>query len=79
MNNDNKGNNNSGYCGCLIFIIIMAFLLYSCSNNSSKSSSNNSYGYGNPKPGESLSDYMKREDPSLWNDMENRWDTLFGN
>lgn len=54
----------------------------SYSSGSSKSGSNNDdpyanpYGYGAPKEGESLTDYIKREDPQLWKDMEDRWNNL---
>ena len=34
------------------------------------------YGYTAPEPGESLSDYIKRQDPDLYNDMQDRWDSL---
>ena len=35
---------------------------------------NKGYGYTSPKEGKSLSDYIKREDPDLYNDMKNRYD-----
>ena len=34
------------------------------------------YGYTAPEPGESFSDYVKRQDPDLYNDMQDRWDSL---
>lgn len=37
------------------------------------------YGYGDPLPGESLSDYIKREDPELYNDMSDRYDRIISN
>ena len=33
---------------------------------------------GAPKKGESFSDYMKCEDPDLYNDMKNSYESLFG-
>lgn len=44
-------------------------------NYSNPSQSDNDYGYGDPLPGESLPDYIKREDPDLYNDMKDRYDT----
>ncbi len=38
----------------------------------------NDYGYGDPKPGESFVDYMKREDPDLYNSMKNNYESMFG-
>ena len=56
---------------------------YSYSNNNDYSYSNNNdydydkgYGYTAPEPGESFSDYVKRQDPDLYNDMQERWDSL---
>ena len=75
-------NSSGGGCGCgtILLIIIIVFLIYSCSNSDSntKSSSYNSYGYGDARPGESVVDYMKREDPEFWGYLEGRWDTLMG-
>ena len=34
------------------------------------------YGYTEPLPGESFDDYVKRQDPELYNDMEERWNSL---
>lgn len=34
------------------------------------------YGYDSPRDGESLEDYIKREDPDLWDDMQDRWNSL---
>lgn len=55
----------------------------STSNYSSNSSSNYSnydynkgYGYTEPKSGESFSDYIKRQDPDLYNSMQDRYDSL---
>lgn len=39
----------------------------------------NDYGYGDPLPGESLPDYIKREDPELYNDMNDRYDRIISN
>lgn len=29
-----------------------------------------------PRDGDTLEDYIKREDPELWDDMQDRWDNL---
>ena len=62
---------------------------YSSKSSSSKSSSSYSsksssdydydkgYGYTAPKRGESLSDYIKRQDPQLYKDMTERWNSLY--
>ena len=34
------------------------------------------YGYTAPEPGESFSDYVKRQEPDLYNDMKDRLDSL---
>lgn len=34
------------------------------------------YGYTSPKNGESLGDYIKRQDPDLYNDMKKRYNSL---
>ena len=34
------------------------------------------YGYTEPEEGESLSDYIKRQDPDLYESMEERWNSL---
>jgi len=34
--------------------------------------------YGDPLPGESLSDYIKREDPELYGYLEGRYDAMTG-
>ena len=44
--------------------------------SSGSSSSSNPYGYGDPKPGESLVDYIKREDPGLYNDMKKNYESM---
>ncbi len=55
---------------------------YSYSNDDNEYSYSNDYdydkgyGYTAPEPGESLSDYIKRQDPDLYNDMQDRWDSL---
>lgn len=35
------------------------------------------YGYTEPKDGESLSDYIKRQDPELWEEMEENWNSMY--
>ena len=50
---------------------------YNSGKSSSYSSSkSNDYGYSDPKPGESFSDYLKREDPELYADITGRYDSL---
>ena len=55
---------------------------YSYSNDDNEYSYSNDYdydkgyGYTAPEPGESFSDYVKRQDPDLYNDMQERWDSL---
>lgn len=34
------------------------------------------YGYTAPNKGESFSDYLKRQDPDLYNNIQDRWDSL---
>ena len=34
------------------------------------------YGYTAPIEGESFSDYVKRQDPDLYEDMQDIWDSL---
>ena len=52
----------------------------SSSSSSSKSSKSydydNGYGYTEPKKGESFSDYVKRQDPELYNSMKSRLNSL---
>lgn len=47
-------------------------------NHSDSFQSDNDYGYGDPLPGESFVDYMKREDPDLYNSMKNDYESMFG-
>lgn len=55
---------------------------YSYSNDDNEYSYSNDYdydkgyGYTAPEPGELISDYIKRQDPDLYNDMQDRWDSL---
>lgn len=55
---------------------------YSYSNDDNEYSYSNDYdydkgyGYTAPEPGESFSDYVKRQDPDLYNDIQDRWDSL---
>lgn len=46
------------------------------SNSYSNYTKDNDYGYGDPKPGESLPDYIKREDPALYYDMKDSYDSM---
>ena len=45
-------------------------------SSSYKSSSSNPYGYTAPYEGESFSDYMKRQDPELYRDVVDRYNSL---
>ena len=67
-------------CVLLVALCLALLLLSSCGGSSSKSSSRNynNSGYGSPRQGESLSDYIKREDPELYSYMEGRYDALTG-
>lgn len=68
---------------CLLSVILILSLTACGSSNYSSDYDNDSdydydkgYGYTEPEPGESLSDYIKRQDPDLYNDMEERWNSL---
>ncbi len=64
---------------CLFLVLT---LLTACSSSSSSSRRSTSYdydkgyGYTAPKKGESLNDYIKRQDPDLYQSMQDRWDSL---
>ena len=68
----------------ILLLLALCVLLTGCDSStstsyrSSGSSSASSNGYGNPKPGESFSDYVKREAPDLYNDMQDRYNSLTG-
>lgn len=68
-----------------LFILVCLFLaltLLTACSSSSRSSSRSSYdydkgyGYTAPKKGESLNDYIKRQDPDLYQSMQDQWDSL---
>lgn len=62
---------------CLLSVIlILSLTACGSSNYSSDYDYDKGYGYTEPEPGESLSDYIKRQDPDLYNDMEERWNSL---
>ena len=46
------------------------------SNKSSSYDYDKGYGYTSPKSGESLNDYIKRQDPDLYQNMQDRWNSL---
>lgn len=63
--------------------IALCLILTGCgqSSKSSTKSSNNydydkGYGYTAPKSGESLNDYIKRQDPKLYKEMQDNWNSL---
>ena len=62
-----------------LIVCLVAFILIrvpvSCSSRSSYGNSNQG-GYGDPYPGESFSDYMKRVDPGLYQDIKDRYDSI---
>lgn len=70
----------------LLISLIMILLLVACtsSNHRSSSSSHSSsgydydkgYGYTAPKEGQSFSDYVKEQDPDLYNSMVDRYNSL---
>ena len=77
------------FCGCGSDTYSNADNDYSYNNDDNDYSYNNydndydndydydkGYGYTAPEPGESFSDYVKRQDPDLYNDMQDRWDSL---
>lgn len=61
--------------------VVFAMLACGCesSNDYSRSSSydyDKGYGYSAPKKGESFSEYLKRQDPDLYREMEDQWNSL---
>ena len=70
----------------LVFAVIIAASLCGCSpssGSSSKSSKSNydydkGYGYTAPKEGQSFSDYVKEQDPDLYNSMNDRYNSATG-
>ncbi len=72
-----------------ICVLLTAFIVCMslCGCGSSSSSDNydydsdnydydKGYGYTAPKEGESFSDYVERQDPELYNSMQDRWNNL---
>lgn len=67
----------------LFLSLTMALLLVACTSSSHRSSSSSSsydydkgYGYTAPKSGQSFSDYVKEQDPDLYNSMVDRYNSL---
>ncbi|HCI68102.1 MAG TPA: hypothetical protein DER17_03600 [Oscillibacter sp.] len=69
----------------LFLSLTMALLLVACTSSSHRSSSSGSsssydydkgYGYTAPKSGQSFSDYVKEQDPDLYNSMVDRYNSL---
>ena len=64
------------FCGCGSDTYSNADNDYSYNNYDNDYDYDKGYGYTAPEPGESFSDYVKRQDPDLYNDMQDRWDSL---
>lgn len=68
----------------LLISLIMILLLVACTSSNHRSSSSSSsgydydkgYGYTAPKEGQSFSDYVKEQDPDLYNSMVDRYNSL---
>lgn len=68
----------------LLISLIMTLLLVACTSSNHRSSSSSSsgydydkgYGYTAPKEGQSFSDYVKEQDPDLYNSMVDRYNSL---
>lgn len=54
--------------------LCLSSLLTACTGGDSKHSK-----YTSPRKGESASDYIKRQDPELYAEMEDRWEAITGN
>lgn len=62
----------------LIAIALLMIALFTLSGCESDYGYQDDYGYGSPKPGESFSDYFKREDPELYDSMKENYESMFG-
>ena len=60
---------------CLLSVVLILSLT-ACGSSNYSSDYDKGYGYTEPESGESLSDYIKRQDPDLYNDMEEHWNSL---
>ena len=66
----------------VLFLSLTMALLLVASHRSSSSGSSSSYdydkgyGYTAPKSGQSFSDYVKEQDPDLYNSMVDRYNSL---
>lgn len=65
----------------LLATVILCLLFCGCGNDNYNNNDDDydydkGYGYTAPKQGESFSDYLKRQDPDLYNDIQDRWDSL---
>lgn len=71
---------------CLIIVPIILLSFCACGSSSSDYSSDynsdsdydydKGYGYTEPTPGESLSDYIQRQDPELYDSIDERLQNL---
>ncbi len=55
----------------LLLVLLMLISLTACGSGSSKNDYDydKGYGYTSPKKGESVSDYIKRQDPDLYDSL----------
>ena len=59
----------------ILMIAIMLCFFTGCGSSSSYDY-DKGYGYTAPKDGDSFSDYFKRQDPDLYNNVRDRWNSL---
>ncbi len=88
-----KGNSKGMVIGVVVVIVLFAIMIGACSGSSSSSrsysggssysgssgSSNKRNGYDMPNEGESFSDYVKRVDPGLYQDMTDIYNSAKNN
>lgn len=63
----------------LLFAMILCVGLCSCGDEDYSSDDydyDKGYGYSAPEKGEKFSDYVKRQDPDLYDDMQDIWEGL---
>ena len=77
-----KHSNKCGNCGCYIdgdAMYCMSCLTQSAGKNSSTYDYDKGYGYSAPKEGQSFSDYVKEQDPELYDWMVENYNSAVGN
>ena len=64
----------------LVILMTAVFMisLCACGESSTSSYSGSSNDYDDPKPGQSFSDYVKEEDPELYDDMQDTYNKNTG-